>query len=118
MPTTPPPDTLENLPRTPASDVKKLGWRGVMDTVRREGGVAVTNHGRPEAVILPADQYERLLNRLHDAGKDDRARMEALRRRYDERLQWLDQPGARETLDAIFDKPLDLGGKIFTGNEF
>lgn len=109
---------LEDLPRTPASDVKKLGWRGVMDAVRREGKVVVTNHDRPEAVILPAEEYDRLLELLHAAGEKDRAMLDALRRKYDERLAWLNEPEAGEVLDSLFDKPLDLGGRVFSGREF
>jgi len=111
-------EPLEDLPRTPASDVKKLGWRGVMKTVARHGRVVVTNHNEPEAVILSVDEYDRLLQLLRAAGDKDRAVLDALRRKYDERLAWLNAPGAGETLDGLFDKPLDLGGKIFTGHEF
>ena len=32
---------LESLPRTPASDLKKLGWRGVMKSVARHGKTVV-----------------------------------------------------------------------------
>jgi hypothetical protein len=35
-------DHFDQLSRTPASEVKKLGWRGVMRTVGREGRVLVT----------------------------------------------------------------------------
>lgn len=108
-------ESLESLPRTPASDVKKLGWRGVMDTVRREGKVVVTNHDRPEAVILPVAEYDRLLQLLHAASEKDRATLEALRRKYDERLASLQEPGAGEKLASIFDKPLDLGGRVIAG---
>lgn len=103
--------SLDHLPRTPASDVKKLGWRGVMEAVQNEGSVLITNHGRPEAVIVPVAEYERL-----QRGSD--AAMEALRREYDERLACLNEPGAHEIIDSLFDTPTDLGGKIFTGHEF
>src|SRR5690606_8148537 len=76
------------------------------------------NHNEPEAVILSVDEYDRLLQLLRAAGDKDRAVLAALRRKYDERLAWLTAPGAGETLDGLFDKPLDLGGKIFTGHEF
>ncbi len=110
------PDTnLEELPRTPASDVKKLGWRGVMKVVARHGKVVVTNHNEPEAVILPIAEYERL---AQAAGQQSRTVLNELRQKYDARLAWLDEPGADEALDSMFDKPLGLGGKIFTGREF
>ncbi|MFA5683354.1 MAG: type II toxin-antitoxin system Phd/YefM family antitoxin [Lysobacteraceae bacterium] len=102
---------LDDLPRTPASDVKKLGWRGVMETVQHEGGVVITNHGRPEAVIVPVAEYERL-----QRGSD--AAMEGLRREYDARLAWLNGPTAHDVLNDMFAAPTDLDGKIFTGREF
>lgn len=109
---------LDALPRTPASDVKKLGWRGVMKAVARNGRVVVTNHNQPEAVILPVEDYAAILELLREAAEKDRALVDHLRRRYDERLQWLDAPGAGDALDRLFDAPLDLGGKTFTGTEF
>ncbi len=118
MPAPYPTDTLDEAPRTPASDVKKLGWRGVMKTVHRHGKVVVTNHNEPEAVILPVAEYERLMERVQAAGERDRAVVAELRARYDARLAWLQEPGAHEVMDSIFDKPLKLGGKIFTGREF
>lgn len=110
------PDTpLDDLPRTPASDVKKLGWRGVMKVVARQGKVVVTNHNEPEAVILPIAEYERL---AQAASQQSRTVLAELREKYDARLAWLDEPGADEVLDSMFDKPLTLGGKTFTGREF
>ena len=109
---------LEQLPRTPASDVKKLGWRGVMKAVARSGKVLVTNHDTPEAVILSAEEYTAILTLLRDAAARDEAALEALRRKFDERLQWLNEPGAGEVIDSIFDKPLELGGKVFSGEDF
>lgn len=110
--------SLESLPRTPASDVKKLGWRGVMKAIARSGKVLITNHDEPEAVIIPVAEYTAIMNLLRDAAARDEASLESLRRKYDERLQWLDTPGAGDMLDSLFDKPLDLGGKIFAGTEF
>lgn len=109
---------LESLPRTPASDMKKLGWRGVMKAIARSGKVVVTNHDEPEAVIIPVAEYSAMLALLREAASRDEAMLDALRQKYDERLQWLDQPGADGIMDSIFDKPLDLGGKVFSGREF
>jgi len=110
--------SVESLPRTPASDLKKLGWRGVMKTIARSGKVLVTNHDEPEAVIIPVAEYNAMLALLRDAAARDEAALNALRRKYDERLQWLNAPGAGDVIDGLFDKPLDLNGKIFTGTEF
>ena len=37
-------DPLDTLTRVPASDVKKLGWRGVMKALASKGKVTVTHH--------------------------------------------------------------------------
>lgn len=110
--------SLDTLPQAPASDVKKLGWRGVMKVVARSGRLVVTNHNQPEAVILPAEEYNRLLQLLRDAGEKDRAALETLRKQYDERLAVLHTPEARETLRDLLRRPLDFEGTIFTGDEF
>lgn len=110
-----PTDTLDEAPRTPASDVKKLGWRGVMKTVHRHGRVVVTNHNEPEAVILPVAEYERLMARLQAAGERDRAAVAELRARYDARLESLEAPDAGDRLRDILRRPLALDGKVIAG---
>ena len=113
-------ETMESLPHTPASDMKKLGWRGVMKAVARSGKVVITNHNQPEAVILPVEEYARMLSLLRAAAARDEAALHALRRKFDERLACLNEPGsgAGDKLAAIFDKPFSFEGKIFTGDEF
>src|SRR5207253_2637668 len=49
---------LARLPRAPASDFKMLGWPGVMNTLRANGTLLVTNHDGPEAVIIPVAEYD------------------------------------------------------------
>lgn len=110
--------SLESLPHTPASDMKKLGWRGVMKAVTRSGKVVITNHNQPEAVILPVEEYARMLNLLRAAAARDEAALDTLRRRFDERLACLNAPGAGEKLAELFDKPFSFEGKVFTGDEF
>ena len=53
--------SLAKLPRTPASDLKKLGWRGMMNALRSKGKLLVTNHDEPEAVIIPVAEYDQLM---------------------------------------------------------
>lgn len=108
-------DAIEDLPRTPASDVKKLGWRGVMKAIGRKGKVVVTNHNEPEAVILSAGEYGALQRALNDAGSRDASALETLRRRFDERLASLQTPDAGDRLRALMDAPAKLGGKVEAG---
>lgn len=111
-------EPLDALPKIPASDVKKLGWRGVMKTVNREGRIIVTNHGRPEAVVLSLEDYDEILAAAEIRRARRQADLETLRRQFDERLQALLEPGARDTFDALFDGPLDLDGRIIAGKSF
>jgi len=105
-------DTLDEAPRTPASDVKKLGWRGVMKAVNRHGKVVVTNHNEPEAVILPVAEYERL---IHVANRQNQTMLGELRAKYDARLESLDASDAGDKLRDILRKPLELDGKVIAG---
>ncbi|QDH68957.1 type II toxin-antitoxin system prevent-host-death family antitoxin [Lysobacter alkalisoli] len=108
-------DAIEDLPRTPASDVKKLGWRGVMKVVGREGRVVVTNHSEPEAVILSIEDYGAIVRALHEAGASSDAVLETLRQRFDERLASLQADDAAGRLRSVMDAPARLGGKVKAG---
>lgn len=111
-------DEIENLPHKPASDVKKVGWRGVMQAVDREGKVVVTNHRRPEAVILSIAEYDAIRQALR---KTDTARepvLNILRRRFDERLASLQEPDAGTQLRGLMDGPARLHGEVEAGDSF
>ncbi|NYZ61734.1 type II toxin-antitoxin system prevent-host-death family antitoxin [Luteimonas deserti] len=108
-------DALDALPRTPASDVKKLGWRGVMKTVARDGRVLVTNHDTPEAVILSADAYDAILRALDAAGASQRSALEELQARFDTHLATLHAGDAGTRLRAVMDGPVALRGKVKAG---
>ena len=112
------PTPVADLPHTPASDVKKLGWRGVMQVVARDGKVVVTNHGRPEAVVLSLEDYDELLADAEIGRAQRQTDLEKLRHQFDERLQALREPGAGAKFDALFDEPLDLGDRIVAGQSF
>lgn len=108
-------DTLEDLPRTPASSLKTLGWRGVMQAVRRTGSVLVTNHDKPEAVILSTEAYAALVSAVQAARRKDETALEALRARFDERLAALQADDAGDRLRAVMDAPAKLRGKVRAG---
>ncbi|PNS08880.1 type II toxin-antitoxin system Phd/YefM family antitoxin [Solilutibacter silvestris] len=107
--------SLESLPRTPASDVKKLGWRGMMKAMARNGQVLVTNHDEPEAVILPVEEYAAILEVLREMSARDEAMLDNLRRKYDERLKVLQTPEAREKIRTILRRTLKLDGQVIAG---
>jgi PHD/YefM family antitoxin component YafN of YafNO toxin-antitoxin module len=103
------------LPTVPASDVKKRGWRGVMRTLARDGAVVVTNHDEPEAVILPVDTYEALVDLVEQTRSRAATELDALRQQFDERLAVLRAPGADDRLRALARRPARLGGKVKAG---
>jgi PHD/YefM family antitoxin component YafN of YafNO toxin-antitoxin module len=109
---------VDQLHRTPASDVKKLGWRGVMRQLQTQGPVLVTNHQQPEAVILPVQAYAALLERAQHAVDPAEATLEALRRRFDERLAVLNTPEAGDRLRGLMDGPARLGGEVQAGASY
>ncbi|MFA5910908.1 MAG: type II toxin-antitoxin system prevent-host-death family antitoxin [Vicinamibacterales bacterium] len=110
--------TLTDLPRIPASDVKKRGWRGVMRALASKGPVVVTNHSEPEAVILSAQDYARLLTIVKETESRTEEGLESLRRRFDERLAGLRQPGAGDRLRALSRSPARLRGKVKAGTGY
>jgi prevent-host-death family protein len=111
-------DAIGLLPRTPASDVKKLGWRGVMRDVRKSGPMVVTNHDTPEAVILSASEYEAIVQALEEARGKDKMALQALRERFDERLKPLRKPEAGDRLRAAARTPVKLRGKVKAGKSY
>jgi len=108
-------DPIEDLPHTPASDVKKLGWRGVMKTIGRKGKVVVTNHNEPEAVILSTEEYDAILLALRQAASNDESTLDVLRHRFDERLASLQAADAGDRLRSLMRGPAKLGGKVKAG---
>ena len=100
--------TLDELPRTPASNVKKLGWRGVMREVDRTGSMVVTHHDRPEAVILSLDEYRALVLTAEAALRSSRSALDTLRSDFD----------AGERLRDVFGQSPALGGQVRAGQGY
>lgn len=109
-------DAIADLPRTPASDVKKLGWRGVMKSIGQLGKVVVTNHNQPEAVILSTAEYDLILHALQAAAAKDGDALDQLRKRFDQRLASLQADDAGERLRALMREPTRLEGKARAGS--
>lgn len=111
-------DTLDELPRTPASDVKKHGWRGVMRKIADSGKVVITNHNDPEAVILSAREYSAIVEALQVAHAQVPSSLDALRKSFDQRLAALDADDAGERLRGLLSQPARLGGKVKAGTGY
>lgn len=112
------PDLLDALPRTPASDVKKHGWRGVMQTVSYHGKVLVTNHNAPEAVILSTSEYRAMVAAIQAAQAQMPATLDALRKRFDERLAALHADDAGDRLRNLIAQAPQLDGQIKAGSGY
>jgi len=108
-------DPLKDITETPASDLKRLGWRGVMKGVARAGRVLVTNHQEPEAVILSISEYTALVQALVAGNRAQESALETLRRSFDERLASLHAPDAGDRLRALINEPTRLGGRVKAG---
>ena len=111
-------DAIEDLPRTPASEVKKLGWRGVMKAVSRKGKVVVTNHNEPEAVILCVEEYDAIVQALLKIESRNESALDALRHRFDERLASLQAADAGDRLRSLMRGPAKLDGKVKVGASY
>jgi PHD/YefM family antitoxin component YafN of YafNO toxin-antitoxin module len=114
-------DTLRptaKLPRTPASDVKKLGWRGMMSAMRSKGTLLVTNHDEPEAVIIAVAEYEELMRLAEQSQAQAESALATLRRSFDERLSVLQGEAASDHLREIIRGPVKLAGKVKAGSSY
>jgi PHD/YefM family antitoxin component YafN of YafNO toxin-antitoxin module len=109
---------IEKLPQLRASDVKKRGWRGVMRTLREQGVVLVTNHDEPEAVIIRVNEYAGLLEVAEQAQSRTASDLDALRRRFDDRLAALRAPDAGARLRSVMRGPARLRGKVKAGTGY
>ena len=109
---------LAKLPRTPASDLKRLGWRGMMNALRNKGKLLVTNHDEPEAVIIPVAEYDALMRLVQQSEAQTEATLAGLRRNFDERLAALQGRSAATRLQSTIRGPARLGGKVKAGSGY
>jgi PHD/YefM family antitoxin component YafN of YafNO toxin-antitoxin module len=109
---------LEKLPRTPASDLKKLGWRGMMSALRSKGKILVTNHNEPEAVIIPVEEYDDLLRLAEQSEAQTEAALANLRHSFDERLSVLQGQSAATRLQSTIRARAKLDGKVKAGSDY
>ncbi len=112
------PMPLTKLPRAPASDLKKLGWRGIMSAIRREGTLLVTNHDRPEAVIIAVEEYDALMQRVEQSEAQAESILARLRNNFDERLSSLQHGSAATRLQSTIRGPAKLHGKVKAGSGY
>jgi PHD/YefM family antitoxin component YafN of YafNO toxin-antitoxin module len=109
---------LARLPRTPASDLKKLGWRGMMNALRSKGRLLVTNHDEPEAVIIALAEYDDLMRLAEQSEAQTESALATLRRSFDERLSVLQGQSAATRLQSTIRGPAKLDGKVKAGTGY
>lgn len=109
---------LANMPRKPASDLKKLGWRGMMNALRSKGRLLVTNHDEPEAVIIPAGEYDALMQLVEQSEAKTEAVLVDLREGFDKRLAILQGRSAASRLRSTMGTRAKLGGKVKAGERY
>jgi PHD/YefM family antitoxin component YafN of YafNO toxin-antitoxin module len=109
---------LAKLPRTPASDLKKLGWRGVMNALRSKGKLLVTNHDEPEAVIIAVAEYEAFMLLVEQSEAQTESALAGLRQSFDERLSVLQGRPAATRLQSTIRGRAKLGGKVKAGSGY
>lgn len=105
---------LPDLEKTPASDIKAKGWPGLMRKVRANGAVVVTNHHHPEAVVMDADAYRRLVSEANATSMAAlrTQSLKALQVKFDEHLSSL-KDGT--SLAKALNRPARRGRKITLG---
>ncbi len=107
---------LADLPRARASDLKKLGWRAIMNALRIRGKLSVTNHNQPEAVILPVAEYDAIRQIVERSEVQTEAALAGLRRSFDERLAILQDRSAAARLRTHIRSRAKLAGKVKAGS--
>jgi prevent-host-death family protein len=107
---------IAQMPRAPASDLKKIGWRGIMNALRSKGRVVVTNHDEPEAVIIPVAEYDALMQLVEQSEAQSEAALAGLRRSFDARLSVLQERSAASRLQSTIRGPAKLNGKVKAGS--
>jgi prevent-host-death family protein len=109
---------LAKLPRTPASDLKKLGWRGIMNALRSKGRLLVTNHNEPEAVVIPVAEYDALMQLVEQLESQTESALAGLRRSFDDRLSVLQGQSAATRLQSTIRGRAKLSGKVKAGSGY
>jgi hypothetical protein len=107
---------LSKLPRTPASALKRIGWRGMMNALRSKGKLLVTNHDEPEAVIIPVAENDARMQFVEQSAAHTESALAGLRQSFDVRLSVLQNRSAATRLQSTIHGRAKLGGKVKAGS--
>jgi PHD/YefM family antitoxin component YafN of YafNO toxin-antitoxin module len=109
---------IAKLPRTPATDLKKLGWRGLMSALRSRGTLLVTNHDEPEGVIISVPEYDALMRIVEQSENQTESALAGLREKFNERLAVLQEQSAADRLRSTIRGRAKLSGKVKAGGGY
>jgi hypothetical protein len=94
------PRDLDDMPHRPVSQF--AGWRELAQSARANGGVAITEAGHVELVVLTATQYQQMAELAgKQAALAPSPALEALEARYTERLSALQAPDMRDRVNGL-----------------
>ena len=111
-------EMASTLPHKPSSALKKEGWSGFMREVSIRGGLVVTHHNQPEAVVLSVDSYQALERMAQREKLREEQQLAELSARFDHRLASLNAAQAHDALHAFMDDPVLLDGKVIAGTAY
>ena len=90
----------------------------MMNALRSKGKLVVTNHGEPEAVIIPVAEYDAIMQLVEQAEAQTESTLANLRRTFDERLSVLQGRSAATRLQSTMRGRAKLGGKVKAGSGY
>jgi prevent-host-death family protein len=90
----------------------------MMSAMRRDGKLLVTNHEQPEAVIVPVEEYDALMQLVAHAEAQAESMLLGLRSSFDERLASLQQRSAATRLQSTIRGRVKLKGKVKAGSGY
>jgi PHD/YefM family antitoxin component YafN of YafNO toxin-antitoxin module len=90
----------------------------MMSALRSKGNLLVTNHDQPEAVIMPVEQYDALMQIVEQSEGRTESALSALRASFDERLSVLQDQSAPSRLQSTIRGRAKLKGKVKAGSGY
>jgi prevent-host-death family protein len=90
----------------------------MMNALRSKGKLLVTNHDEPQAVIIPVEEYDALMQLVEQSEAQTKSALNGLRRSFDERLSVLQSGAAATRLQSTIRGRAKLGGKVKAGSGY
>lgn len=90
----------------------------MMNTLRSKGKLLVTNHDEPEAVIIPVEEYDALMQIVEQSEAQAESALAGLRKSFDERLAVLQDRSVADRLQSAIRRRTKLDGKVKAGSGY